>query len=89
MLGLGASPVSQIFQGNHANCFSQVSVPWLVEEEEVTGVRISIPVILTDSEYVSVGAEFIARESDENETTLVQAHDLLSTGQSLPACQRP
>ena len=89
MLGLGASPVSQIFQGNHANCFSQVSVPWLVEEEEVTGVRISIPVILTDSEYVSVGAEFIARESGENEQSLVQAHDLLSTGQSLPACQRP
>ena len=89
MLELGASPVSQIFQGNHANCFSQVSVPWLVEEEEVTGVRISIPVILTDSEYVSVGAEFIARESGENEQSLVQAHDLLSTGQSLPACQRP
>ena len=89
MLGLGASPVSQIFQGNHANCFSQVSVPWLVEEEEVTGVRISIPVILTDSEYVSVGAEFIARESGENEQSLVEAHDLLSTGDDAPACQRP
>ena len=88
MLGLGASPVSQIFQGNHANCFSQVSVPWLVEEESVTSVRISIPVILTDSEYVSVGAEFIARESDDNEQSLVQAHDLLTTGQSIPACQR-
>ena len=66
-----------------------MSVPWLVEEEEVTEVRVSIPVILTDSEYVSVGAEFIARESEENEQSLVQAHDLLSTGQSMPACQRP
>ena len=89
VLGLGGNPVSPIFKGNHANCFSQVSVPWLVEEEEVTSVRISIPVILTGSEYVSVGAEFIARESDENEQSLVQAHDLLSIGQSLPACQRP
>ena len=89
MLGLGGNPVSPIFRENHANCYSQVSVPWLVEDEEVTDIRISIPVILTDSEYVSVGAEFIARESDENEQSLVQAHDLLSIGQSLPACQRP
>ena len=89
MLGLGVNPVSPIFKENYANCFSQVSVPWLVEEEEVTEVRVSIPVILTDSEYVSVGAEFIARESDENEHSLVQAHDLLSTGQSMPTCQRP
>lgn len=89
MLGLGKSPVSPIFSENHANCFSQVSVPWLVEEEEVTGMRISIPVILTDSQYISVGAEFIARESGENEQSLVQAHDLLATGQDLPACQRP
>ena len=89
MLGLGGNPVSPIFKENYANCFSQVLVPWLVEEKEVTGMRISIPVILTDSEYISVGAEFIARESDDNETSLVQAHDLLSTGQDLPACQRP
>ena len=89
MLGLGESALSPIFQASYANCYSQISVPWLVEEKDVKEIVISIPVILTDSEYVSVGAEFIARESGENEQSLVQAHDLLSTGQSLPACQRP
>ena len=89
MLGLGASPVSSIFQAGHSNCFSQVSVPWLIEEEGVKRVRITVPVILTDDEYVSVGAEFISREDGDNEQSLVQAHDLLDTGQDLPACQGP
>ena len=89
MLGVGESALSPIFQASYANCYSQVSVPWLVEEENVKQVLISIPVILTESEYVSVGAEFIARDNGENEPSLVQLHDLLETGQSLPDCQRP
>ena len=89
MLGLGESALSPIFQASYANCYSQVSVPWLVEEETVKEIVVSIPVILTDDEYVSVGAEFIAKDDGDNEHSLVQLHDLLDTGQSLPTCQRP
>ena len=58
--GWERAPLSPIFQAAHANCFSQASVPWLVEEESVKRVRITIPVILGVSEYVSLGTEFIA-----------------------------
>ena len=74
MLGLGESALSPIFQASYANCYSQISVPWLVEEKDVKEIVISLPVILTDSEYVSVGAEFIARqERARTEHSLIQA----------------
>ena len=91
--GLGATggiPVDDIFQARYANCVSQVAVAWLAWAAETKGVRISVPVDLSPEDYVSLAAAFIAAEPDATggkEPTLVQAHDLLDTGEDARGCQ--
>ena len=80
------SVLDTIFRRSHANCVSQVTVPWLVQETETTGVRVSVPVMLQDDDYLSLAASF---KASGNEPALAQLHDLLTTGDDAPACQRP
>ena len=55
------------------------------------GVRVTIPIGLDEDDYVSMAANFVVSEmgGSEGETSLIQVVDLLATGQSMPACQRP
>ena len=80
------SVLDAIFQKSYANCVSQVTVPWLVDAEDTTGVRISVPVTLADTDYLSLATSFVASGS---QPALAQLHDLLATGDDAPACQRP
>ena len=80
------SLLDTIFRRSHANCVSQVTVPWLVQETDTTGVRVSVPVMLQDDDYLSPAASF---KANGNEPALAQLHDLLTTGDDAPACQRP
>ena len=79
------SVLDTIFRRSHANCVSQVTVPWLVQETDTTGVRVSVPVMLEDGDYLSLAASF---KASGNEPALAQLHDLLTTGDDAPACQR-
>ena len=79
------SVLDTIFRRSHANCVSQVTVPWLVQETDTTGVRVSVPVMLQDDDYLSLAASF---KASSNEPALAQLHDLLTTGDDSPACQR-
>ena len=80
------SVLDTIFRKSYANCVSQVTVPWLVDAAVTTGVRISIPATLADTDYLSLAASFRA---SGNEPALTQLHDLLATGSDAPTCQRP
>ena len=80
------SVLDTIFRKSYANCVSQVTVPWLVNAEDTTGVRISVPVTLADTDYLSLAASFVA---SGNEPALAQLHNLLNTCIDAPACQRP
>ena len=94
-LGLGGvsdPPVNEIFGETHANCVSQVTIPWLAWAEQATGVRVSIPLSMSREAYASLAAAFTAAEPDAtggNEPALAQLHDLLATGESSPECMTP
>ena len=77
------SVLDAIFRKSHANCVSQVTVPWLVQETETTGVRVSVPLSLEDEDYLSLAASFVA---NGEQPALAQLHDLLATGQDAPFC---
>ena len=80
------SVLETIFRKSHANCVSQVTVPWLVEAGDTTGVRISVPVTLADTDYLSLAVSF---KASSNEPALAQLHDLLATGSDAPDCLAP
>ena len=80
------SVLDAIFRKSHANCVSQVTVPWLVDAGDTTGVRISVPVSLTDTDYLSLAASFVA---SGRRPALAQLHDLLATGGDAADCQPP
>ena len=80
------SILDTIFRRSHANCVSQVTIPWLVDAEDTTGVRISVPMTLADTDYLSLAASFVA---SGNEPALAQLHDLLDTGEESPECEAP
>ena len=80
------SALDAIFRESYANCVSQVTVPWLVQAPETTGVRISVPVMLDDNDYLSLAASFLA---SGDQPALAQLHDLLAGGEETPACQAP
>ena len=80
------SVLETIFRKSHANCVAQVTVPWLVEAGDTTGVRISVPVTLADTDYLSLAASF---KASGEQPALAQLHDLLATGDDAPACQPP
>ena len=94
-LGLGGvsdPPVNEIFGETHANCVSQVTVPWLTWTTQATGVRVSIPLSMSRDAYASLAAAFTAAElgaTGGEEPALVQAHDLLATDENAPGCQAP
>ena len=81
-----SSALDDIFTESHANCVSQVVVPWLTEATETTGVRVSLPVENLAGSYLSVAASFVAGGGEQG---LAQLHDLLDTGEVVPSCQRP
>ena len=88
----GGIPVNDIFQARYANCVAHVAVAWLAWAADTTGVRISVPVDLSAEDYVSLAAAFITAEPEADGgrgPTLVQAHDLLDTGDDAPGCQQP
>ena len=100
--GEAESDIDEVFGEDHLNCFTQVGRSWRVpvglpavllnalagDFGFTQGVRITIPVSLDVDDYVSLAANFVGSETGEGETSLIQVVDLLSTGQSLPACQR-
>ena len=95
-LGLGGvsdPPVNEIFGETHANCVSQVTIPWLAWAEQATGVRVSIPLSMYRDAYASLAAAFTAAEktgaTGGNEPALAQLHDLLATGADSPECMAP
>ena len=83
-----------IFEESYANCVSQVTVSWIVPATNATGVRVSMPLAqkdsnylsLTDDDYVSLAASFVA---NGDEAALAQLHDLLATGLDTPSCEGP
>ena len=77
------SLLNPIFRKAYANCVSQVTVPWLVEASETTAVRVSIPVTMSDDDYLSLAASFVA---SENRPALAQLHNLLHTCNEVPVC---
>ena len=85
------SVLETIFRKSHANCVAQVTVPWLMQvtvpwlmqETDTTGVRVSVPVMLQDDDYLSLAASF---KASGNEPALAQLHDLLTTGSDAPDC---
>ena len=94
-LGLGGvsdPPIDEIFGETHANCVSQVTVPWLAWAGETKGVRVSIPLSMSRDAYASLAAAFTAAEpgaTGGEEPALAQLHDLLATGDDAPTCQPP
>ena len=79
------SVLDSVFRKAHGNCVSQVTVPWLVDAGDTTGVRISVPVTLADTDYLSLATSFVA---SGEQPALAQLHDLLATSNDAPACQR-
>ena len=85
-------PLDDIFQKRHANCVSQLAVPWLAWAGQTKGVRVSIPLSMPADSYASLAAAFTAAEpgaTDGSETALAQLQDLLGTGEDAPVCRPP
>ena len=82
-------PLDDIFGERHANCVSQVSVPWLGWASQTRGVRVSIPLSVPADSHISLATAFTADESGAAEPVLAQLHDLLDTGNDAPICQPP
>ncbi len=81
-----SSALDAIFTDSHANCVSQVTVPWVAKASDTTGVRVSVPVQLSATDYLSVATSFV---SNGEEQALAQLHDLLDTGADTPTCTQP
>ena len=92
-LGERYLPLDDVFEERHANCLSQVTVPWLAWAVETKGVRVSVPLSLQPEDYFSMAAAFTSAQpgapNDGKEPALAQLHDLLATGQDAPACGPP
>ena len=93
-LGLGGvsdPPLNEIFGETHANCVSQVTVPWLAWTGVTKGVRVSVPLSMSADAYTSLAAAFTAAEpgAAAGEPALAQLHDLLATGEDAPGCLLP
>ena len=84
--GPGEAVLDDIFRRSHANCVSQLTVPWLVDAPATSGVRVSVPVVLSDGDHLSLAVSFVA---GGGLPALAQLHDLLGTGGDAPACQPP
>ena len=82
----GESILDEVFRRTHANCVSQVTVPWLADSPDATGVRISVPILISDGDHLSLAVSFIA---SGQQPALAQVHDLLATGNGAPTCQPP
>ena len=86
-------PLDDIFEERHANCVSQVTIPWLAWAEETKGVRVSLPLSLQPDAYFSLAASFTAAQpgaaNDGKEPALPQLHDLLTTSEHAPGCESP
>ena len=103
--GAAESDIDGVFGGDYLNCFSQVSRSWRVpvglpsallqalagDFGLTKGVRVTIPVSLSDGDYTSLAARFIGSDpvADEAETSLIQISDLLGTSQETLSCQPP
>ena len=81
-----SSALDAIFSDSHANCVSQVTVPWVAKASDTTGVRVSVPVQLSATDYLSVATSFVANGEQQ---ALAQLHDLLHTGADTPTCTQP
>ena len=94
-LGLGGVsdlPVNEIFWETHANCVSQLAVPWLAWASQAKGVRVSVPLSMRADSHASLAAAFTAAEPDApggSEPALLQFHDLLANGEDAPECRAP
>ena len=84
--GPGEAVLDDIFRRSHANCVSQLTVPWLVDAPATSGVRVSVPLVLSDGDHLSLAVSFVA---GGGLPALAQLHDLLGTGGDAPACQPP
>ena len=86
----GQAPLDDLFRATHANCVSHVTVPWLALAAQTTAVRVSIPADVSTDDYVSLALAAITAEGENGkEAALVQAHDLLDTGDATPGCEAP
>ena len=100
--GEAESDIDEVFGEDYLNCFHQVSrslrVPVglpgallnaLAGDFGVTkGVRVTIPVSLSDEDYASLAASFIASETGEGESALVHVPNLLGAS-GTTSCQPP
>ena len=79
-------PRNAALRDQYRNCFSQVAIPWY-GPDDLTGIRIAIPIDLSDDDYVALAARFQAKGIN---SMLVEISDLLNPGQSAPppACGR-
>ena len=100
----GAEPdIDEVFGEDYLNCFQQVSRSWRVpvglpgallnaltgDFGLTKGVRVIIPISLSDDDYVSLAASFIASETGEGESSLVYVPDLLGASGIILSCQPP
>ena len=100
--GEAESDIDEVFGEDYLNCFHQVSRSWrvpvglpgallnaLAGDFGVTkGVRVTIPVSLSDEDYASLAASFIASETGEGESALVHVPNLLGAS-GTTSCQPP
>ena len=94
-----------VFREDYLNCFTQVSRSWrvpgallsallsaLIGDFGLTrGLGSTMPVSLSDDDYVSLAASFFASETGESgeDSSLVHVPDLLGTSETAPGCQSP
>ena len=103
--GKAESDIDEVFGEDYLNCFHQVSRSWRVpvglpgallsalagDFGLTKGVRVTIPISLSDNDYVSLAASFIASDTgdSEGESSLVHVPDLLGASGTTPSCQPP
>ncbi len=86
----GQAPLDDLFGAKHANCVVHVTVPWLALAAQTTAFRVSIPADVSTDDYISLALAAITAEGENGkEAALVQAHDLLDTGDATPGCEAP
>ena len=78
------SILDAIFHQSQSGCVTQVTIPWLVQDTQTTGIRVSVPLMLEDDDYLSMATSFVA---SAERPALGQLHDLLDTGDAAPECQ--
>ena len=80
------------------NCTNRITVPWDIGYENVRGIEITVPIHLSDDDYVAIYSDFtrlstgnlllhinwpFIRQSGE-----VEIRDVLKTGENSPTCDR-